>query len=154
MSDVSSTQNPKPLSKKTDAELQREAKARLKRLDPVTAASLVGDVVGKPVTGSVSGFVNFLREHAIVGLAVGFVLGSQVQTVVHAFIEGLINPLFELMPGGKGLSDRIYTLDIRRHVAHLQWGSFAYALLNFLVVAGTIYLVIRIFRLDKLDKKR
>jgi large conductance mechanosensitive channel len=149
-----SGQNFKPLSKKTDAELQREAKARLKRMDPATAASLVSEVVGKPVTGSVSGFVNFLREHAIVGLAVGFVLGAQVQAVVQAFITGLINPLFELMPGGKGLTDRIYNLNLHGHTAHLKWGTFAYALLNFLVVAGTVYLIIRIFRLDKLDKKK
>jgi hypothetical protein len=30
----------------------------------------------------VGGFIDFVREHAVVGLAVGFVIGTQVQTVV------------------------------------------------------------------------
>lgn len=140
----------KPLSKKSDAELKREARARLKRMDPVSAATLVNDVMGKPVTG----FVNFLREHAIVGLAVGFVLGTQVQTVVKAFISGFIDPLFLLaFPGNKSLSQRTFTLSFDGRHADFGWGSLAYALLDFLVVAGAIYLVIRIFQLDKLDKK-
>ncbi len=148
--DDTSTQNAKPLSQKSDAELKREAKARLKRMDPSTAAGLVNEVVGKPVTG----FVNFLREHAIVGLAVGFVLGTQVQTVVKAFISGFIDPLFLLaFPGNKSLSQRTFTLSFDGRHADFGWGAMAYALLDFLVVAGAIYLVIRLFQLDKLDKK-
>lgn len=140
----------KPLSKKTDVELKREARARLKRMDPVTAAGLVNEVVGKPV----GGFVNFLREHAIVGLAVGFMLGTQVQTVVRAFIAGFIDPLFLLaFPGNKSLSDRTFTLHFDGRHADFGWGALVYALLDFLVVAGAIYMVIRIFQLDKLDKK-
>jgi hypothetical protein len=33
------------------------------------------------VREQVGGFVDFLREHAIVGLAVGFVIGAQVHSV-------------------------------------------------------------------------
>lgn len=144
--------NATPLETKSEAQLKREARARLRRLDPTTAVELANNVVGKPVTGSVLGFVTFLREHAIVGLAVGFVLGTQVQTVVKAFISGFVDPLFMLIvPGNKALSARTFTLHFNGRHADFGWGGVAYAVLDFLVIAGTIYFVIRIFQLDKLD---
>lgn len=143
-----------PLSQKSDAELKREAKARLRHLDPATATEIVNDVVGKQVAGSVLGFVNFLREHAIVGLAVGFVIGTQVQTVVKQFITSFIDPLFKLLlPGDQALSARTFRLYFDGRHADFGWGAAVYVLLDFLFVAVTIYVVIKIFKLDRLDKK-
>lgn len=140
----------KPLAQKSDAELKREARARLKRLDPAAASDLVNDVVGN----SVGGFVNFLREHAIVSLAVGFVLGTQVQAVVKQFISSFIDPLSVLIfPGNTTLSARTFTLHLDGRHASFGWGAVVYALLDFLFIAIIIYAVIKIFQLDKLDKK-
>lgn len=141
----------KPLAEKSDAELKREAKARLRHLDPMTATQLVNEVVGKQAVG---GFVDFLREHAIVGLAVGFVLATQVQTVVKQLIDSLINPLFQLLlPGDEVLSKRNFTLYFNGKHPSFGWGAIVYALLDFLFIAVAIYIIIKIFKLDKLDKK-
>ncbi|HEY1835360.1 MAG TPA: MscL family protein [Candidatus Saccharimonadales bacterium] len=103
----------------------------------------------------VSGFAEFLRERAVVGLAVGFVLGTQVQTVVKQFISSFVDPLFQLLfSGNKALSSRTFTLHFDGRHANFGWGEVAYALLDFLFVAATIYVVIKIFKLDKLDKKK
>jgi large-conductance mechanosensitive channel len=151
----SNTPGSKPLSQKTDAELKREAKARLRRLDPATASELVGEVVGGVVGSPVAGFVEFLREHAIVGLAVGFVLATQVQAVVKQLIDSFVNPLFKLLlPGDKALSDRKFTLHFDGRHADFGWGAVAYALLDFLFIAVMIYAIIKIFKLDKLDKQK
>ncbi|PIZ62996.1 hypothetical protein COY17_01460, partial [Candidatus Saccharibacteria bacterium CG_4_10_14_0_2_um_filter_52_9] len=40
----------------------------------------VSVVVGNTTDEFVGGFVDFLREHAVVGLAIGFVIGVQAQT--------------------------------------------------------------------------
>jgi large-conductance mechanosensitive channel len=142
---------PKPLSQKTDAELKRETKARLRRLDPVTASEVVSEVVGSPVAG----FVNFLREHAIVGLAVGFVLGTQVQTVVRQFLASFVDPLFQLLiPGNEALSKRYFWVTFNGRGAPFNWGAFVYDLLDFLFVAVMIYAIIKAFSLDKLDKQQ
>ena len=142
----------KPLSKKTDAEIQRETKARLKHLDPVTATQLVNEVIGQQGVG---GFVNFLRENAIVGLAVGFVLGTQVQAVVKQLISSFIDPLFQLLlPGDKVLSDRTFRVYLDGRHADFGWGAIVYALLDFLFIAITIYIIIKLFKLDQLDKKK
>src|SRR5579872_3032154 len=102
-----SSPSSKPLAQKSEAELKREARARLKRLDPVVASELVNEAVSKQVRGSLSGFVQFLRDYSVLGLAIGFALGAQVQNVVKQLISSFIDPLFQLIfPGNKELSAR------------------------------------------------
>jgi large-conductance mechanosensitive channel len=146
----------KPLSEKSEAELKREAKARLKHLNPSTASELVNEVfAGKQVRVPLSGFVNFLREHAIVGLAVGFVLATQIQAVVKQLITSFINPLSQLLlPGNQSLSQRSFVLHLNGRAAYFGWGAVVYALIDFIFVALTIYAIIKIFKLDKLDKEK
>jgi large-conductance mechanosensitive channel len=105
------------------------------------------------VKDQVGGFVNFLREKAIVGLAVGFVVATQVQGVVKQLIASFIDPLSKLLFGTK-LSDRTFTLHFHGRSADFGWGSFVYILIDFFVVIITIYAIIKLFNLDKLDKKK
>ena len=103
----------------------------------------------------VSGFVGFLREHAIVGLAVGFVLGTQVQVVVKQLIASFINPLFQLLlPGDKALSARTFTLHFDHRYANFGWGALIYTVVDFLFIAIAIYAIIKLFQLDKLDNPK
>ena len=145
----------KPLDAKTNAELKREAKARLMRVDPPAEVSkLAEEVIGKRVGGSVSGFVSFLRERAVVGLAVGFAIGAQAQVVVKQFITSFVDPLFKLLiPGDQVLSTRASSLSLAGHTASFAWGALVYSLLDFLFILFTIYVVVRVFKLEQLDKK-
>ena len=143
----------KSLDQKTDAELKREASARLRRMSPEAAASVVEGVKGR-VSQPATGFVAFLRERAIVGLAIGFVVGVQVQTVAKSFITGFVNPLFTfLIPGNQVLSDHKWTWHINGHTANIGWGDLVYQLLDLFFLIFIIYLVVRVFKLDRLDKK-
>lgn len=144
---------PQSLSQKTDAQIERETRARLKRLDPITATNLFNDVVGREIKGTAHGFVQFLREHAIVGLAVGFVLGTQIQTVVKQLISSFIDPLFQLL-GGQALSQRTATWHFHNHGAKLGWGAFVYSLIDFIFVALAVYIIIKMSKLDKLDQPK
>lgn len=99
----------------------------------------------------VGGFVSFLREHAIVGLAVGFAIGTQAQSVVKALVSGFIDPIFQLL-FGEALSKRTFTLHFRANHADFGWGSVVYGILNFVFVLAMIYIIIKLFNLDKLDK--
>lgn len=98
----------------------------------------------------VGGFFTFLREKAVVGLAVAFVVGTQVQGLVKALIEHIIDPAFKLFLGER-LSKRTFTFRFADNVANFGWGAVVYALLNFLFVVAAIYAIIKIFKLDKLD---
>ncbi len=102
----------------------------------------------------VGGFVQFLREHAIVGLAVGFVVGAQSQAVVKQLVTSFIDPAFQLFFGGVELSKRTFKLNLWDNSATFGWGALAYALINLLFVLAFIYALIKLFKLDKLDIKK
>lgn len=106
------------------------------------------------VREQLGGFVNFLRENSVVGLAIGFVAGSQAQTVVKALIADFLDPASKLFFGGVKLSDRTFTEHFHGRAVDFKWGDLMYALLNLLFVLGTIYFIIKIFHLDKLQKPK
>jgi large conductance mechanosensitive channel protein len=108
-------------------------------------------VIVKSDLNPVNGFVEFLREHAVVGLAIGFVIGTQVQSVVRQLVTSFISPLFTLF-FGKSIETRSFSLTYRDRIATFPWGAFLYGLLNFMFVVIAIYLIVKILKLDKLDK--
>ncbi|HEX4774525.1 MAG TPA: MscL family protein [Candidatus Saccharimonadales bacterium] len=99
----------------------------------------------------VEGFLDFLREHAVVGLAIGFAIGSQAQNVVTNLVNSFIKPIFELF-FGQSLATQSITLHFHTHSANFVWGAFVYALLNFLFILGTIFFLVKWLKLDKLNK--
>lgn len=101
------------------------------------------------VKDQVGGFVNFLREHAIVGLAVGFIIGQQAQGVVKQLVDSFITPALVLIFGSSFKNQSITIGE-----AKFTWGLMLYALINLLFVLATIYALIKIFNLDKLDKPK
>lgn len=112
---------------------------------PNTAAVIMHEV------NPVGGFVNFLRDYAVVGLAVGFVIGLQAQNLVKQLVTSFIDPAFNLL-FGQALSQRDFVLEFHGRTASFSWGAFAYMLLNFLFVLAAIYAIVKIFKLDKLDR--
>jgi large-conductance mechanosensitive channel len=115
--------------------------------------SRISVMVGQEISEPVHGFVEFLRERAIVGLAVGFVVATQVQGVVKQLIASFMDPLSKLLFGGK-LSTQTFTWHFHEHSADFAWGMFIYTLIDFFVVVVTIYIIIKLFKLDKLDKPK
>jgi large conductance mechanosensitive channel len=111
-------------------------------------------VVQKGLKQPVSGFTDFLRQNAIVALAVGFVVGTQVQGVVKQLIASFIDPLTALLFGGVALSSRTFTLHFGHQYANFGWGAFVFVLIDFLFVLAVVYGVIKLFKLDKLDKPK
>ena len=101
----------------------------------------------------VGGFVNFLREYAVVGLAIGFVVGLQAQGLIKQLVDSFINPAFLLLFGGERLQSRNFVLHFGEREQTFAWGMFAYVLLNFLFVLIAIYAVVKLFKLDKLKKQ-
>jgi large-conductance mechanosensitive channel len=120
---------------------------RSKRGEPKTVVKVTQEI------NPVGGFVDFLREHAIVGLAVGFAIGTQAQTLVKQLVTSFIDPAFSLL-FGKALQVRTFTWHFRSHTGIFGWGAFVYSLLDFIFVLAAIYAIINFFNLDKLDKPK
>jgi len=105
---------------------------------------------GKVKEVSMKGFMEFIREQGVVGLAVGFILGGSVAKVVTALVNDLVSPLLGLALGTMAGMKESYT---QIGPAQLKWGDFVSTTIDFLVIALVVYFGVKILRLDKLDKK-
>ncbi|MDB5163812.1 MAG: mscL [Candidatus Saccharibacteria bacterium] len=108
------------------------------------------------VPKSLQGFVDFIREQGVVGLAVGFVLGVAAKAVVDSIVNNLINPIVGLYGRGGELASKYWCM---KQVAGQCSNKFGYGavlnqLISFMIVAGVVYFVIKGLKLDKLDRKK
>lgn len=97
------------------------------------------------------GFVEFIREQGVIGLAIGLVLGIAVKDVVNALVTDFINPVIGLLIGGTGNLDE-YHLTIRS--VTFAWGHFLGVLIDFIIISAVIFYLFKGLKLDKLDKKK
>ncbi len=96
-------------------------------------------------------FIKFVREQGVIGLAIGFILGGAVSKVVSSLVQDIINPLLGIVLGStKGLEMAALTVGS----ATIKWGSFAAALVDFIVIALVVYYGFKKLGLEKLDKKK
>lgn len=101
------------------------------------------------------GFVDFIRTQGVVGLAIGFVIGTQAKVLVDQLTMSFVNPLLGLIVGtGEGLNQKTFSLTFDGNTANFAWGAFLYALINFLVIAAIIYFTFKWLKLEKLDKPK
>ncbi len=92
------------------------------------------------------GFIQFIREQGVVGLAIGFILGGAVSKVVGSLVTDVINPLLGLVLGGTGLADMMWG------VVHV--GSFISVIIDFLIIAAVVYYGFKGLGFDRLDAKK
>lgn len=111
------------------------------------------NLVKKPLYG----FMEFIREQGVVGLAVGLTLGTAVTIFVKSIVDNIVNPLIGLLlPGSSDLNDKFVCLDTVQGACtnKLSWGAVLSSLISFLTIAAIVYFVVHGLRLDKLDKKK
>ena len=98
--------------------------------------------------GAWQGFLDFIRERGVVGLAVGFIIGGAVTKTVTSLVDDVFNPLIGTFIGSSlKLSEMT--------VGVVKVGSFANNLINLLIVTAVVYFVLfRGLRLNKLDKPK
>lgn len=137
--------------KLTPTERAQKAEARVDRMEARIDKLKSQIAVGNQVRG----FVDFLREQSVVGLAIGLVLGTQAKVLVDQMIASFFNPFIGLLlPGEGALSQKTTALTIGSKTAVFGWGAFVVSLLTFVIVAAVVYYVFKGLRLDRLDKKK
>jgi large conductance mechanosensitive channel len=97
-----------------------------------------------------AGFMDFIREQGVVGLAVGFILGGAVSKTVTSLVDNIINPLVGAMLGKVALADKALTMG----AVSLKWGGFVSTVVDFLIIAAVVYFGVKSLGLDKLDKAK
>jgi large conductance mechanosensitive channel len=102
------------------------------------------------------GFVNFIREQGVVGLAVGLVLGVAAKSVVDSLVINIFNPIVGALLGGASLADRyICVREVAGQcVSKVGYGKLLNDIFSFIIVAAVVYFVVKGLKLDRLDKKK
>jgi len=89
-----------------------------------------------PPKGFVNEFKDFLSKYRVMGMAVAFILGTYLGSLVNAFVTDLIMPIIELaMPG---IEWETIT------AGPFRIGHFIGALITFLIVALVIFVLVKI----------
>lgn len=84
-------------------------------------------------------FLEFISNYGVIGLAIGFIIGSASKDLVNALVDDILMPIILFfVPGGAW---REVTVTIGPIV--LSVGHFAGALLDFFIIALIIFLMMR-----------
>ena len=102
-------------------------------------------------------FKAFITRGNIIDMAVGVIVGGAFSAIVTALtkqiIMPLINALLSLISGTEGLEGAITMLRpaydeagklILANSIYIDWGAFITAILNFLIIAFTLFIVLKI----------
>lgn len=104
------------------------------------------------------GFMTFVREQGVVGLAVGLAIGTAAGASVKQIVEGLINPIVGFLIGGVDLKNLSWVIvkanGQGKGGLELDWGAVLSSLITLLATALVIYWLIHVAKLDRLDKKK
>jgi large conductance mechanosensitive channel len=93
------------------------------------------------------GFITFIREQGIIGLAVGFILGGAVSKVVQSLVTDIINPLIGFLVGStESLSSMM--------IGPVAFGNFLVVLIDFLIVALVVYVIFKQIGVGRLDSPK
>jgi large conductance mechanosensitive channel len=95
-------------------------------------------------------FIDFIRKHGVVGLAIGFIMGGAVSKLVAALVNDLINPFIGLIIGNpEGLKAASFIVG----KSTFLYGDFISVLIDFIIVAAVVFFVFKGLGLDRIDKK-
>ncbi len=100
------------------------------------------------------GFLVFIREKGVVGLAVGLAIGTAAAGLVTQIVNAVITPSVGLIVGKQGLDGLNTTITIGDRSELFAFGNLVDALIKFIAIAAVIYFVVLGLKLDRLDKKK
>lgn len=97
------------------------------------------------------GFLEFIREKGVIGLAIGIMMGGAVTKLVTSLVNDVINPILGPVLGAAGkLSEAILVLG----PISIRWGSFINSVIDFVIIASVVYFGVKMLKLDKIDKNK
>lgn len=106
----------------------------------------------------VTGFMDFVRQQGVIGLAVGLAVGTAAGASVKQIVDGFINPIVGFIIGGVDLAKLKWVVVSPGEdgVGGLvfSWGAILSSLITLLATALVIYWIIHVAKLDRLDKKK
>ncbi len=112
-----------------------------------------------------SDFKNFALKGNVIDLAIGVTIGGAFGKIVTSLVNDIITPLIGLLTGGGTLADLKYVFEKAQldeagveivPENALLYGSFLQNIIDFLIIAFSIFVVLKIFMgaKEKMEKLR
>ena len=111
-------------------------------------------------------FREFIARGNVIDLAVGIIIGAAFTAIVSSLVDDLINPILGLITGGVDFTNKYFVLSGNvpegaslaaardSGAAVFAYGSFLMAVLNFLIIAGAVFLLVKaVNRLQRMATK-
>lgn len=95
------------------------------------------------------GFIDFLQEYGIIGLAIAVVIGNATKDLVNTTVDSLIMPVIGIILPASDWQQ--YTVTVLS--AQIEVGELLAAMLDFVIIAFIIYLFVK-FVLKHEDVKK
>ena len=84
-------------------------------------------------------FQEFINRGNVIDLAVAVIIGGAFGAIISSLVDDIIMPLIGVLLGGLDFT----SLSIQVGEAEILYGNFIQATVNFLIIALTIFLVVR-----------
>lgn len=85
-------------------------------------------------------FKEFAMKGNVIDMAVGLVIGGAFQSIIKSLVEDIIMPFTALFTGNVEYTDWVINVS----TAQIRIGSFITALINFLIIALSIFLTLKV----------
>lgn len=100
-------------------------------------------------------FKQFAARGNVIDLAVGIIIGSAFGKIVSSLVEDVIMPPIGILIGGVNFSDlKIVLKNENGAVVALNYGNFVQTAVNFLIIAFSVFLMIKGINILKRLKKK
>ena len=107
--------------------------------------------------GFIADFKKFAVKGNVMDMAVGVVVGGAFSGIVNSFVNDVIMPLVGVLTGGVSFSDQKATLKaavmdgetVVKEAVTLNYGAFIQAIVNFFIIALSVFIVVRILNKAK-----
>ncbi|MCX8179411.1 MAG: MscL family protein [Candidatus Aenigmarchaeota archaeon] len=94
-------------------------------------------------------FIDFLKEYKVLALAIAFIIGSALTTLVQSLVNDILMPIITFfIPQGQWKEATFILGPIM-----IKYGSFLSAVLNFVIIALVVFLISKIVKEEKITKK-
>lgn len=93
-------------------------------------------------------FKEFIAQGNVMDLAIGIIIGAAFSQIVSSLVDHVFMPVFGLLLGGIDFT----SLSIHVGEVNIEYGIFIQSIVDFLIIAFSIFLIIRL--LNKLRKKK
>lgn len=93
-----------------------------------------------PPKGLLAEFKDFIGKAGVLGLAIGFIMGTYIGKVVSALVQDLIMPIPGAMIPGGDWKKAVVSLPVGAGM-NFAVGDFVGVIVDFLIIAGVIFLI-------------